>query len=115
MALIESREAAGSATVNDVVRLWRTLVVDYVPGLKLELEILCDDDKAPGIRVLVCDYSTITNLPMGPRSVWAVREYHNPLYLISISQLFDLLISAYRVMDEYFVTGKDNRPRPVKG
>ena len=104
-----------SASIDDCVRLWSTLTNDFVPGLKLELEFLESKEGHTGIRVLVCDYAYVGGDVTKEKSIWAMREFYNPLHLISISQLFDLLISAYRVMEEYFSTGKENRPGPVKG
>jgi len=45
--------------------------------------------------------------------VWSRKQFFSPLYLISHTQLFDLLIVGYRVIDEYFRTGKDRRPSPL--
>jgi len=105
----------GAATLGDLARLWDYLTTEYIPALKIELEPLFDSHGDPLIRVLVCDYSTIANLPAGPRSVWAMREFRSEIYLISHTQLFDLLISAHKVIEDYFRTGVDNRPLPSKG
>jgi hypothetical protein len=115
MSTSENLVPARSANIGDCVRLWSTLTGEYIPALRLELEFLESEHGHTGIRVMVCDYSTLTNPPEIHKSIWAIREFYNPLHLISISQLFDLLIVAYRTIDEYFVNGKDNRPRPAKG
>jgi hypothetical protein len=99
------------ATIGDCVRLWSHLTDDYIPDLKLELSIIYDREGSVGIRVLVCDYSKIEVHGDGGRSVWAYRDFFSPLYLISISQLFDLLISAHRCINGFFTTGNDTRPR----
>lgn len=104
-----------NASIGDCARLWSTLTTDYIPELKLELEVCHEPNGRPFLRVMVCDYSTVANLPRGPRSVWGVREFRSELYLITVSQLFDLLIDSYNVLDEYFATGVDKRPCPSKG
>jgi len=103
------------ATLDDCARLWTTLTTDFIPGIRIEMIPHQDPSGRPYVAVELVDYSDVHTLPDGPRSVWARREFGSPLYLISHTQLFDLLISGYRVMDEYFTTGKDNRPRPSKG
>lgn len=104
-----------SANIADCVRLWSTLTTEYIPGLKLELELCHSPNGDPYLTVSVLDYATYDASGDLDMSVWAHREFRNQLHLISISQLFDLLISAYRTIDTYFSTGVDNRPRPVKG
>lgn len=106
---------ARSATIDDCVRIWSHLTSDYIPALKLEVSIIDGPIKQAGIRVMVCDYSTVEVNGDSGRSVWAYRDFFSPLYLISISQLFDLLISAHAVIFEFFTTGTDRRPSPLKG
>ena len=43
-------------------------------------------------------------------NVWAVRDFHNPLHLISSIALFDLLIDSYRAIDRYFELGEAAAP-----
>jgi len=112
MSGLETKVPARSASIDDCVRLWSHLTTDYIPTLKLEVSIIDGPVKQTGIRVLVCDYSTVEIGDDGGRSVWAYRDFFSPLYLISISQLFDLLISAHRVIFAFFTTGEDLRPRP---
>jgi hypothetical protein len=105
----------GAATLGDLARLWGYLQTDFIPGLRIELEPIFDKSGQPLIRVVICDYSTVTEPKELGRSVWAVKEYRSEIYLISHTQLFDLLISAHKVIDEFFRTGIDNRPLPSKG
>lgn len=105
----------GTTTLGDLARLWGYLQTDFIPGLRIELEPVFDKSGQPLIRVIVCDYSTVTDPKELGRSVWAVKEFRSEIYLISHTQLFDLLISAHKVIDEYFSTGVDNRPLPLKG
>lgn len=43
-------------------------------------------------------------------NLWASKEFRNGLYLISVNQLFDLLIKAYRAIEAYFSFGSTNAP-----
>jgi len=104
-----------SATLDDCARLWDTLTIDYIPGLKIEIIPVRDRNIQPCILVELVDYSHGQTVSSMQRSVWAVRQFASPLYLISHAQLFDLLISGFRVIEEYFSTGKDNRPSTLKG
>lgn len=110
---IETR--AQTATLEDCERLFRTLRDDYIPGLKIEMRVELIDPRIATLVLELVDYSTITIPELGPRSVWAVRRFRNGLHLITCGALFDLLIVGYRVIDAFFTTGVDNRPRPVKG
>lgn len=102
------------ATLADINRLWDTLTTEYIPGLRIELTPTRSKEGFDFVLVELVDYSEAALLPGKWRSVWSKREFRSPLYLISHSQLFDLLISGYKVIDEYFSTGKDNRPSSLK-
>jgi len=104
--------AATGATPDDIARIWHTLVDEYIPGLKIEITPKHEPRSSAYVEVQVVDYAG--SVPGGEthRTVWSEREYHSPIYLISHNQLFDLLISAHRVIDKYFATGKDERPNP---
>ena len=103
----------GTATLADCARLWATLTGDYIPGLKIELSVTHGDRDEPRVLLELVDYSSEHYPENMQRSVWSRREFFSPLYLISHTQLFDLLIVGYRVIDTYFATGKDNRPSPM--
>lgn len=105
----------GSATLDDCARLWSTLTTDYIPGLRIEMDLHRRPNGEPYVEVQLVDYSTVLNDSTTGRSVWATKEFFSPLYLISHTQLFDLLIKGYRVIDEYFSTGRDTRPSTLKG
>jgi len=107
--------AATGATPDDIARIWHTLIDEYIPNLKIEVIPKAERGVQPYILVQVVDYALSEGTDGPSRSVWSEREYHSPIYLISHNQLFDLLITAHRVMDEFFTTGVDNRPRPAKG
>lgn len=101
-----------TATLDDCARLWSTLTTDYIPGLRVEVVPHHYPNGDPYVELVCCDYATMGQQGPVSRSVWARKEFASGLYLISHAQLFDLLISSYRVIDEYFATGKDNRPLP---
>lgn len=104
-----------SATLDDCARLWSTLTTDYIPNLKIEMTVHHRPTGESYVQVELVDYATMGDSGDWHRSVWSIKEFFSPLYLISHTQLFDLLIKGYRVIDEYFTTGKDNRPSPMKG
>jgi hypothetical protein len=91
------------------------LTNDYIPGLRIEISIGADEASQPFVLAELVDYAGGYDNWQDGRSVWATKKFFSPLYLISHTQLFDLLIKGYRVIDEYFVTGKDNRPSSPKG
>lgn len=110
MSTIPNLAHATNASLDDCVRLWDTLIIEYIPGLKVEL---IPETSAIGQRLVVVelvDYAALAEGEPKHRSVWARKEFYSPLYLISHTQLFDLLIVGYRVIDEFFSTGKDKRP-----
>lgn len=104
---------ATNATLDDCVRLWSTLVDEYIPGLKIEMIPGKNPDGASVVVLELVDYSSLVENQQLHRSVWSRKQFFSPLYLISHTQLFDLLIVGYRVIDEYFRTGKDKRPSPL--
>lgn len=102
------------ATLADINRLWSTLTIEYIPGLRIELIPVGGPDGHGYIVAELVDYGGVKHPVLPERSVWARRRFQSPLYLISHTQLFDLLISGYRVIDAYFDTGVDNRPSSLK-
>ena len=100
-----------SATLDDCARLWHTLTDEYIPGLTIELVIERDAGDQPVVHLELVDYSSVTSDPKIARSCWSTRPFRSALNSISLGQLFDLLITGYRVIDEFFTTGVDNRPR----
>lgn len=105
----------GLATLADICRLWATLTTDYIPALKIELTPTSRLGEDIHILVELVDYAPYQEGSPAHRSVWSRREFYSPLYLISHTQLFDLLIVGHRVIEEYFSTGVDNRPSSLKG
>lgn len=97
-------------TAGDCARLWSTLTTEYIPGLRIEVRILEAPSGQVFLSVEVVDDSvhSIDGAPCV--NIWASREFINPLYLISRDQLFDLLIVAYRKIEEYFSIGTPSAP-----
>lgn len=105
-----TRAAGASATVGDCGRLWSTLINEYIPGLRVELQIIPHDPTSCSVRLEVVDDSVMALDGSLLVNVWASKEFHNPLHLISSIALFDLLISAYRQIDRYFELGEAAAP-----
>lgn len=110
------RGSAGTgATAADCGRLWRTLTNEYIPGLQLLITPVYESDDSACIRLEVVDDSLISVDGSLAVNVWSCKEFRNKLYLISNDQLFDLLITAYRVIERYFELGDAAAPpRRVK-
>lgn len=106
---------AQSATLDDCARLLTTLRADYIPGLKIEIDFELGERSSGAMVLRLVDEVHSIEDPQLARSVWSELHFYNQLHLISCGSLFDLLIVGYRVIDRYFTTGVDNRPRPVKG
>jgi len=99
-----------NATADDCARLWLTLTGEYIPGLRIELKIVTLADAATGIRMdLVDDCLGVAD---GKKMVhvWATRLFFNQLNLISSGALFDLLISGFRKIDDFFRYGESYAP-----
>lgn len=112
MSISNRLQPPTNATLDDCVRLWTTLTSDYIPDLRIEMIPGSMPEQLNHIRIELVDYATLAEGQPPHRSLWSRKVYVSPLYLISYNQLFDLLITGYRVIDEFFRTGKDNRPRP---
>lgn len=98
----------------DCVKLMNHLQDDYIDGLRVEMIPAYDRAGQAYIRVEVCDYATIAEGQQPHRSLWATRSFYSEIYLISHDQLFELLISAHKVIEKFFSTGVDNRPSSLK-
>jgi hypothetical protein len=99
-----------TATAADCGRLWRTLTNEFIPALRLEMRIVQEDPDSSCITIEVVDDS-LESLDGHPLvNIWACREFRNGLYLISVGQLFELLIAAYRALDLYFENGTPSAP-----
>lgn len=98
------------ATVDDCARLWSTLTNEYIPGLRVELTIILTDDGAPGVRLELVDGPHRSTDGTETVNVYSTRVFFNPLHLISSGSLFDLLISGYRQIDDFFRYGESYAP-----
>jgi hypothetical protein len=99
---------------GDCLRLWRTLTTEYIPELRLELEPVEIDHKNIAIALRITSISSHPEDKTEVVNMWAMKCYQNELYLISMAQLFDLLIVAYRAIDGFFTLGEALRPPQVK-
>jgi len=106
-----TRGRAGTgATSADCVRLWRTLTEEYIPSLRLEIQIQDLGDDVGVLSVEVVDDSAVPVDGEALVNVWATRTFRSELYLISVDQLFGLLIDAHKVIDRYFQHGQAFAP-----
>jgi hypothetical protein len=99
------REMPVNATLADCARLWTTLRNEYIPALRIEWRIEEIQERGAYLTVEVVDDSaeTLDGSPLV--NIWATREFRSGLYLISYGQLFELLISAYAGIDQFFRLG----------
>jgi hypothetical protein len=110
MSGIGKMDAGRSATAADCSRLWNTLRSEYIPGLRIETGIVATPEGVTYITMEVVDdaLESIDGQPCV--NVWAYRPYANQLYLISIGQLFDLLIEAHGRIEQFFTIGSPAAP-----
>lgn len=98
------------ANAADCARLWNTLTTEFIPGLLFVIKPVTKDKETGYIEIAVVDQSVHQIDGEALENVWAVKEFHNQLHLISVGQLFDLLITAYRTIDRYFELGEAAAP-----
>jgi hypothetical protein len=110
MSISNPGRVATGATADDCARLWSTLTTEYTPDLRVEIRPLQRENGSGYLVVEVCNDSAIVSCGSQLVNVWASREFSNQLYLISVGQLFDLLIVAYRKIDDYFSSGYPSAP-----
>jgi len=110
MRTSETLQTGRNATADDCARLWLTLTGEYIPGLRIELRMLSPVGNISGIQLELVDDCAMH--PDGSRlvHVWSSRQFFNHLNLISSGSLFDLLISGYRAIDDYFTYGESYAP-----
>jgi len=110
MNTAESVRTGQNATLADCQRLWSTLTNEYIPGLRVQLTIILTDDGSPALQLELVDGPLISVDGSRRENVWAKRVFFNKLHLISIGPLFDLLISGYRAIDDFFTYGESYAP-----
>jgi len=99
-----------NATADDCARLWRTLTHEYISDLEIKFVFLEQGGDPFGLRL------ELVSVGLDPRdgtecvNVWSSKSFFNPLHLISWGGLFDLLISGYRQIDDYFRYGEVSAP-----
>ncbi len=98
------------ATAGDCARLWSTIQKDLVSDAQLRIipRSKSGDDGYLEVCVTSPSLHQVDGSPA--ENVWAQKEFHNGLHLISVGQLFEMLIVAYRVMDRYFEVGDAAAP-----
>jgi hypothetical protein len=110
MSTTQDGRVPTSATAGDCVRLWTYLTTDFIPALRMEVRMVTDPRGDAWLSVEVVDDSAQDDRGEQLVNVWASREFRNGLYLISVSQLFDLLIEAHRKIDGFFSKGSPFAP-----
>lgn len=100
---------------GEVVRLWRSLVKDYVTDLTMLLEPHFDEQARAVLRISVCSQRYDDHRPAGYTYCWAYRDFLSVGYSINPAQLFDLLIVA-RESIVHVLAHPDNEARqPIQG
>lgn len=110
MSTSHQEKARIGVTVADCARLWSTLTTEYIPALRLELRMVTTPNGDSYLSVEVVDDSLVTLDGHECVNIWGSREFRNQLYLISIAQLFDLLIESHRRIDGFFSEGTPSAP-----
>lgn len=110
MSTTDHPQVLRSATAADCARLWATLTTDYIPALRLEIRMVTNPAGDSFLSIEVVDDSVISIDGHPCVNIWSSKEFRNGLYLISVNQLFDLLIHAYRAIELFFSTGSANAP-----
>lgn len=99
-----------SASAADCARLWATLTSEYIPGLRIDFKILAADDDVTGFQLELVDDGPAAADGVFYENVWASKTAFNQLHLITAYILFDLLITGYRNIDDFFRYGESNAP-----
>jgi len=99
-----------NATTDDCGRLWRTLTHEYIPGLCIRVVIIEDDQVGTAVRMECYDHGPKDAEGNYYDNIWAKSTFFNELHLISSSRLFDLLIVAYRRIEDFFAYGERYAP-----
>jgi len=110
MSISKNGDAGRSATAADCARLWETLRSEYIPGLRIEAGIITVPEGPTYITMEVVDDALESIDGAACVHVWAYRPYANQLYLISVGQLFDLLIEAHGKIEQFFSIGSPAAP-----
>lgn len=107
-----SKVATGDRGANaaDCARLWSTLTSEMIADAQMVIipEVDQNGDSLIAIEVITPCLHQVN----GEEQVYVFsrREFRNQLHLISVGQLFDLLITAYRVADRFFEHGDAAAP-----
>jgi hypothetical protein len=110
MRTIDTVRTGQNATAADCGRLWQTLTTEYIRDLKINLVPLPDPDNLTGVKIEIISDGIDSLDGEVIDDVWASATFFNQLHLISAGSLFDLLITAYRRIDDYFTHGERFAP-----
>ena len=99
-----------NATADDCARLWKTLTTEYIPGVEIRFKFVDVDDPPFGIMLELVSRGLPTADGSTWEDVWATKTFWNPIHLISWGGLFDLLITGYRQIDDFFTHGEQYSP-----
>jgi hypothetical protein len=93
-------------TLEDSQKLWDTLVTEMVTDLSLRLEF--QPAKEPRfVARLVCWSPGFDPETGGPRPhLWATKELQPGFEAITYRQLYDLLITSYRIIEAHLAGQK---------
>lgn len=86
--------------LREVCEAWTAIRQDLVEDAELEAVPSCYGHNQPQLLVRVVSTRYNDDHPEGYKFVWAQKRFTEQGYLISWGQLLDLLIVAYREMDQ---------------
>lgn len=98
------------ASAGDFGRLWTTIKTELVSDAQV---VIIPEQDLNGFDLIAVEVISPSLHQINGEdlvNVWARKEFRNQLHLISVGQLFDLLITAYRVADRYFDEGDAAAP-----
>lgn len=101
MSVSRGRNASGSSgpTIEDCNRLWTTIIKEYITDaeITLTLQVYPLGSKRPNLCVCSPGFHPETGAPY--MHTWATTELRASSLAFTYSQLYDLLIVAYRKIE----------------
>lgn len=106
---------AEGPTQDDCGRLLLHLRSDYIPHLRLEVGFYEIGKAGRGIKLEVLDDGLSGVDGRDIVNVWAKKTLGNRMAYVSMAEIYDLLMTAYRTIDRFFEEGEAFAPeRRVK-
>jgi len=106
---------AEGPTQDDCGRLLLHLQHDYIRYLRLEVSFYDMGKAGRGLKLEVLDDGMAGSDGQDMANVWAVKTIGQRIANISMAEIYDLLMIAYRQIDRYFELGEAFAPtRRVK-